>query len=112
MMISRFCARMLGFLRGRARLALASAGWILYSYYSIVSHSGKFVEERRQERRSAKAPEHSPPGLYDAARPTAAGGQSGRTSMLRGLAVVIGLLLGLSPAHAQDWPQRPVRLVV
>src|SRR5262249_44460261 len=97
--------------------ALANAGWILYSYYSIVSRSGKFVEERREERRSAKAPEHSPPGLYDVAGPTAAGGQSGRPAMLRGLAVAIGLLLGLSSALAQsalaqDWPQRPVRLVV
>jgi len=32
--------------------------------------------------------------------------------MLRGLIVAIGLLFSALPAVAQDWPQRPVRLVV
>jgi len=32
--------------------------------------------------------------------------------MLRGIAVALGLLFGPTVAQAQDWPQRPVRLVV
>src|SRR5262249_20117717 len=44
--------------------------------------------------------------------PSAAKRRDGRPAMLRILTIGLCLLLGTAAAFAQDWPQRPVRLVV